>query len=91
MRQAEGLSGGGMQLLNQKIAFIETLMAEQNAEGEMMKKHYYHLSSSKIKGKVGDFTHQRAKVADAYQSLRHPPARTRQSLPKENLKKPLFK
>lgn len=79
-----------MQLLNQKIAFIETLMAGQNVEAEMMKKHYYHLSSSKIKGKVGDFTHHRAKVADAYQSLRQPPA-ARQSLPKEDPKKPLFK
>ncbi len=80
-----------MHLLNQKIAFIETMMSEQTAEAEIMKKHYYHLSSSKIKGKVGDFTHHRAKVADAYQSLSHHPAKARLSLPKEDLKKPLFK
>lgn len=67
------------------------MMAEQNAEAEMMKKHYYHLSSSKIKGKVGDFNHKRAKVADAYKSLSQHPAKSRISLPKEELKKPLFK
>ena len=82
--------GSEMGVLNQRIAFIETLMAEQNVEAEMMKKHYYHLSSTKIKGKVGDFTHQRTKVADAFKSIKNN-NKTRQSVPMEQLKKPLFK
>lgn len=67
------------------------MMAEQTAEAEIMNKHYYHLSSSKVKGKVGDFNHKRAKVAHAYKSLSQHPAKTQISLPKEELKKPLFK
>lgn len=90
MRGAEGMGSGEVRVLNQKIAFIETLMAEQNVEAEMMKKHYYHLSSSKIKGKVGDFNHQRTKVAAAFNSLKNN-SKLRQSAPKEVSKKPLFK
>jgi hypothetical protein len=91
MRKVESLKDSDMQLLNQKISFIETLMAEQNAEGEMMKKHYYSLSSNRIKGKVGDFTHQRTKVANAYNSIRQNPGKNKQPQPKLDTKKPLFK
>jgi hypothetical protein len=90
MRCAEGMGSGEVRVLNQKIAFIETLMAEQNVEAEMMKKHHYHLSSSKIKGRVGDFTHQRTKVAAAFQSINNS-SKPRQSAPREEFKKPLFK
>lgn len=39
-----------MDLYNQKITFIETLLAEQLTEAELMKKHYFHMSSNKKKG-----------------------------------------
>lgn len=91
IRQLRG-KGSEMHLLNQKIGFIETLMAEQNTEAELMKKHYYHLSSSKLKGKVGDFNHLRTRVGDAYKSLANYQGKhkkNKQVLPRE-AKKPLF-
>ena len=60
-----------MTVLNQKISFIETLMAEQSTEAELMKKHYYHLSSNRLKGKIGDFNHLKTKVGDVYKSVSH--------------------
>jgi hypothetical protein len=42
-----------MDLYNQKITFIETLLAEQSTEAELMKKHYFQLSSNKKK--TGNF------------------------------------
>ena len=60
-----------MGVLNQKINFIETLMAEQSTEAELMKKHYYQLSSNRLKGKVGDFNHLKTKVGDVFKSPSH--------------------
>jgi hypothetical protein len=84
-----------MAVLNQKISFIETLMAEQSTEGELMKKHYYHLSSNRLKGKVGDFNHLKTNVGDVYKSESHYQDRRRiktQVYKKEDFpKKLLFK
>lgn len=58
-----------------------------------MKKHYYHLSSSKLKGKVGDFNHLRTRVGDAYKSLSHHQGKHKKAkhfLPRNDMKKPLF-
>lgn len=91
IRQLRG-KGSEMQLLNQKIAFIETLMAEQSTEAQLMKKHYYRLTSTKLKGKVGDFTHLHARVGDAYKSLASHQGKHRKARqpPRGEAKKPLF-
>ena len=39
--------------MNKKIKFIETLIAEQTVESELMKKYYFKLNSNKKKGKIG--------------------------------------
>lgn len=90
IRQLRG-RGSEMPLLNQKIALIETLMAEQSTEAQLMKKHYYRLSSSKLKGKVGDFNHLRTRVGDAYKSLVNHTGKHRKPKPApQEAKKPLF-
>jgi hypothetical protein len=83
-------------VFNQKITFIETLMAEQSTEAELMKKYYYNISSNKLKGKIGDFNHLRTRVGDAYKSLPHYDNKNKkgknQLYPKDIItKKPLFK
>lgn len=56
-------------LLTQKISFIETLLAEQATEGELMKKYYYSLSSNKSRGKIGDFTHKKSGITEIFKNL----------------------
>lgn len=57
---------GDFTILNQKIRFIEAIMAEQSTEVELMKKHYFGLNSNKKKGKIGDFNHRKSRVGEAY-------------------------
>ncbi len=56
--------------MNNKIKFIETILAEQSTESELMKKYYFGLNSNKKKGKIGDFTHIKNRMGDAYRKAK---------------------
>lgn len=61
-------SANDVTLLNNKIRFIETLLAEQITEAELMKKYYFTLNSKKKKGKIGDFNHLKHRVSSVYRN-----------------------
>lgn len=59
-------SSNDFNLLNNKIRFIETLLAEQITEAELMKKYYFTLNSKKKKGKIGAFNHIKHRIGNVY-------------------------
>jgi hypothetical protein len=61
-------SGNEINMLNKKIEYLESLMAENATESELYKKYYYRCNSNKSRNSIGRFMSMGPRVFKAHQT-----------------------